>query len=113
MRDLFESVSLKFEFERTTYMEDGLVKGPIENASDKLLREFVCKTERFKSIETSIVVKHLTSYSVITINCSTLDKKWFFHTVSRFTDDRDFYNLRCLLKGIETSFQYLEGDKFI
>ena len=47
----------------------------------------------------------------MTINCSNLDKKWFFHTVSCFTNDNEFCKLWCLLKGLHMAFEYLDGEK--
>ena len=44
----------------------------------KIVEEFYCDTSRFKNINQSIVIKYRTNYSVVTINCSHLDKKWFF-----------------------------------
>ena len=44
----------------------------------KIVEEFYHDTSRFKNINQSIVIKYRTNYSVATINCSHLDKKWFF-----------------------------------
>ena len=88
-------------------------KGPIRLASEQLLEEFNTKTKIYKTITSSVDIKHLDNYSVISINCSTADKKWFFHTVSRFVDDTDFLNTKCLLKGLETTFALLDGQESI
>ena len=58
----------------------------------KILEEFYSDISRFKNINQSIVIKYRTNYFVATINCSHLDKKCFFYTVSRFTNDSDFLN---------------------
>ena len=44
----------------------------------KNVEEFYHNTARFKNINQSIVIKYRANYSVVTINCSNLDKKWFF-----------------------------------
>ena len=31
-----------------------------------------------KNINQSIVIKHRTNYSIATVNCSHLDREWFF-----------------------------------
>ena len=77
----------------------------------KIVEEFYWTTARFKNIDQSIVIKHRTNYSIVTINCSTLDKMWFFHTVSCFTNDSEFCKLQYLLKGLQVAFEYLDGEK--
>ena len=47
-------------------------------ASEKIVEEFYCDKARFKNINQSIVIKYRTNYSIMTINCSNLDKKCFF-----------------------------------
>ena len=49
----------------------------------------------------------------MTINHSNLDKKWFFHTVSCFTNDSEFCKFWCLLKELQVAFEYLDGEKLI
>ena len=44
----------------------------------KIVEEFYCNTSRFKNINQSIVIEYRTNYSIVTVNCSHLDKKWFF-----------------------------------
>ena len=79
----------------------------------KIVEEFCCDTARFKNINQSIVIKYRTNYSVATINCSHLDKKWFFHTVSCFANDSEFCKLWCLLKGLQVTFEYFDREKSI
>ena len=79
----------------------------------KIVEEFYHNTARFKNINQSIVIKYRTNYSIMTINCSNLDKKWFFHTVSCFTNKSEFCKLWCLLKGLQVAFEYLDGEKSI
>ena len=43
----------------------------------KIVEEFFCNTSRFQNISQSIVIKYRTNYSIATVNCSHLDKKWF------------------------------------
>ena len=79
----------------------------------KVVEKFYHNTSRFKNINQSIVIKYRTNYSVATINCSHLDKKWFFHTVSCFANDSEFCKLWCLLKGLQVTFEYFDGEKSI
>ena len=79
----------------------------------KIVEEFYCDTSRFKNINQSIFIKYRTNYSVGTINCSNLDKKWFFHTVSCFANDSEFCKLQCLLKGLQVAFEYFDREKSI
>ena len=44
----------------------------------KIVEEFYLDTSRFKNINQSIVIKYRTNHSIVTINYSHLDKKWFF-----------------------------------
>ena len=37
----------------------------------------------------------------------------FFHTVSCFTNDSEFCKLQCLLKGLQVTFEYFDGEKSI
>ena len=74
----------------------------------KIVEEFYHDTSRFKNINQSIVIKYRTNYSIVTIHCSHLDNKWFFHTVSCFANDSEFCKLRCLLKGLKVTFEYFE-----
>ena len=89
------------------YME----KGPIRLESEKLVNEFNSNIKHFQNITTTVELKHLKNYSTISINCSTSDKKWFFHTVSRFVDDTDFSNIQSLLNGLETTFRLLDRNQ--
>ena len=79
----------------------------------KIVEEFYHDTSRFKNINQSVVTKYRTNYSVVTIKCSHLDKKCFFHTVSCFTNDSEFCNLQCLLKGLQVTFEYFDREKSI
>ena len=79
----------------------------------KNVEEFYLNTSRFKNINQSSVIKYRTNYSTATINCSYLDNKWFFHTVSHFANDSEFCKLQCLLKGLQVTFEYFDREKSI
>ena len=53
-------------------------RGLIQLAVKKFVEEFYPNTSRFKNINQSFVIKYKTNCSFVTINCSHLDKKWFF-----------------------------------
>ena len=40
-----------------------------------------------------------------------MDKNWFFHTLSCFTNNSEFCKLWCLLKGLQVVFEYLDGGE--
>ena len=79
----------------------------------KIVEEFYCNTSRFKNINQSFVIKYRTNYSIATINCSHLDKKWFFILCHALPTTVNFCKLWCnmdILKNridifsVETSF---------
>ena len=49
----------------------------------------------------------------MTINCSNLDKKWFFILFHASPMTLNFVKLWCLLKGLQVAFEYLDGEKSI
>ena len=79
----------------------------------KNVEEFYCNTSRFKNINQSIVIKYRTNYSIATINCSHLDKKWFFMLFHALPMTVNFCKLWCLLKGLQVTFEYFDGEKSI
>ena len=79
----------------------------------KNLEEFYCDTARFKNINQSIVIKYMTNYSIVTIYCSHLDKKWLFILFPALPMTVNFHKLQCLLKGLQVTFEYFDGEKSI
>ena len=79
---------------------------PVKN----IVEEFYHDTSRFNNINQSIVIKYRTNYSIATINCSHLDKKWFFILFHALPMTVNFCKLRCLLKGLQVTFEYLQAE---
>ena len=76
----------------------------------KIVEEFYLNTSRFKNINQSIVIKYRTNYSIATINCSHLDNKWFFHTVSCFANDSEFCKFGVCWRGCKWLLSILMGE---
>ena len=79
----------------------------------KIVEEFYHDTSRFKNINQSIVIKYRTNYSVVTINCSHLDKKRFFILFHALPMTMNFVKFRCLLKGLQVTLEYFDREKSI
>lgn len=82
---------------------------------DDILKDFQNEAKKFKYITVNVQVKYYKNNSLVRINCAiqekkTGDKKWFFHTISRFTDDNDFHNFQCLLMGLRQCFPSLKAQ---
>ena len=77
----------------------------------KIVEEFYCNTSRFKNINQSIVIRYRTNYSIVTINCSHLDNKWFFILFHASLITVNFCKLWCLLKELKVTFEYFDGEK--
>ena len=69
----------------------------MESLCEKILKDFLLETKKYKNIKVLISPKHCQKYSVVTINCASLDKKWFFHTMTHFGEE-DYMKFMCLLK---------------
>ena len=77
----------------------------------KIVKEYYCNTSRFKNINQSIVIKYMTNYSVVTVNWSHLDKKWFYILFHASPTAVNFVNFSVLLKELQVTFEYFdEGE---
>ena len=88
-------------------------KGPIYIAAEEIVQQFYKDTDIFTTIEKSVALRNTEGYCILNINCSTLEKKWFFHTVSRFSNDSDFHKVQCLLSGLRIVFEKLERHQLL
>ena len=59
----------------------------MESLYEKILKDFWSDTKKYKNIKILISAKNSEKYSVVTINCASLDKKWFFHTITYFSEE--------------------------
>ena len=75
----------------------------------KIVEEFYCDTSRFKNINQSIAIKYRTNYSLATINCSHLDKKWFFILFHTSPTTVNFVNFSVCWRGCKWRLSILMG----
>ena len=73
---------------------------------DEILKDFGWEMKKYKNITVLISVKHCDKYSVLMINCVSLDKKWLFHTITWFSEE-DFIKFWCQWKGLQYCFECL------
>ena len=75
----------------------------------KIVEEFYLNTSRFKNIDQSIVIKYRTNYSITKINCSHLDKKWFFILFNASPMAVNFVNSSVCWRGCKWLLSILMG----
>ena len=78
----------------------------MESLCEKILKDFQSDTKKYKNIKILISAKNCEKYLVVTINCASLDKIWFFHTTTCFSEE-DYKKFTCLLKELQYCFEYL------